>query len=428
MMIDKTIWEYLCGDLNEDEIQYLEDGSVLIDGNRSYDRWKEYSRNDFSLYDLFGTDGIIIPDDPVNMMSWKEKGCILLSEGIVQRLSNTKIRMDPSKVKKNFSFARHPYYMIRGKSITPDQVQKMLLSEYPMLSDQREWDLYCKKDDRGHDMLNHDAFGRIFPSRSVFGGAHGWLRESGEIGINDMCSLKHPSFQEIMPLWFKFAVQFPFLDMVIGYTNYDESPCFCYCVLERAKTWAWISGFREANISELSKAKKGDSYQDTLERYKYYCGEIEALKNGKRSCPCKGSRIEECELHFEKCRTNTSNEKQNFYDENYCDFLNIDELADDVRMTVQIKNGNLTILTGEEAVKTYKEYVKKYTFEDPRRYSRRWNEFTQEPCVSETFLRDLMKSRGLDDDKCIEFLVKNDMQPELMKGDWKKPEWLETIR
>ena len=39
-----------------------------------------------------------------------------------------------------------------------------------------------------------------------------------------------------------------------------------------------------------------------------------------------------------------------------------------------------------------------------------------------------MKSRGLDDDKCIEFLVKNDMQPELMKGDWKKPEWLETIR
>ena len=33
----------------------------------------------------------------------------------------------------------------------------------------------------------------------------------------------------------------------------------------------------------------------------------------------------------------------------------------------------------------------------------------------------------VDDDICIDFLEKKGMQLELMRGDWKKPEWLNTI-
>ena len=185
---------------------------------------------------------------------------------------------------------------------------------------------------------------------------------------------------------------------------------------EIMKPWAWEKESRE-----------NEQFRSIMKKYRYYCDEVEAMKNGKRWCPCRGNRIDECELHFSRGETDIPHSKQEFYDYNYHRFVNLDEIADDVCMTVQIKDGNLSILFGEEAVQTYKEYAEKYTFEDPRRYSDLWNELTQEPYISETFLRDLVSRQGLDDDICIDFLEKKGMQLELMRGDWKKPEWLNTI-
>ncbi len=405
MKSDKTIMEYLCEGLDEDEILHLEDGSILIDGNRCYEKWSSVGRKELTFYDLFGTDGILFPDEPEEMRTWKEKGCISLSKEVVHKLSHAVIRLDMSnmsKVKKDFLYASRPYYMVRGKSITPDQVRVVLLSEYPMLRNKKSWDLYCQTDDPGDDMARRDPFGMIFPYKSFLPGANGWLRESGEIGGNIHSSVKFPGFEEIMPLWLRLAVRFPFLDMAIGYTDYNENPCWEYCMLESRSAWSEI--MKPWAWEKLSR--ENEQFRSIMKKYRYYCDEVEAMKSGKRWCPCRGNRIDECELHFSRGETDIPHSKQEFYDYNYHRFVNLDEIADDVCMTVQIKDGNLSILFGEEAVQTYKEYAEKYIFEDPRRYSDLWNELTQEPYISETFLRDLVSRQGLDDDICIDFLEK----------------------
>lgn len=107
---------------------------------------------------------------------------------------------------------RRPYYQMRGKRITEQQAFDIICKT------DRFFYLNCSKNFKNHisslnfynDWFLYDSFER-----------DGWVHPNGIIGTNSIMG-KYPTVDEFAHEWARYLYNFPYLDLIIGITWWDE--------------------------------------------------------------------------------------------------------------------------------------------------------------------------------------------------------------
>lgn len=136
-----------------------------------------------------------------------------------------KIIQDPDIVDIDGFDARRPYYRIRGPRVTEDQAFEII----------RRTDSYfnCCKDspkyeEAGHIYTQHISNNWFTENNSC--SPEGWCHPNGIIGCNSH-SGKYPELDEYLWDLTGIAKAFPFLDMIMAVTDWNEIPPYAWDIL-----------------------------------------------------------------------------------------------------------------------------------------------------------------------------------------------------
>lgn len=138
---------------------------------------------------------------------------------IIKTVNGIKVTI-PEDLKDWRTFARRPYYQMRGKTVTPEQAFEII----------RRTDTYftwfCNLGMKPCDCLNDDRLGSINFNMWWFDTNHyplnyGWCHPDGTIGHNGITQ-KYPELDELIDECTMWANEFNFLDLVILITTGEE--------------------------------------------------------------------------------------------------------------------------------------------------------------------------------------------------------------
>lgn len=107
------------------------------------------------------------------------------------------------------------YYRLRGKPVTPEQAFEII----------RRTDTFMRNIDQIYwrdDHVGGDLFPSYFFTRRHTPNGFSWAHLDGTIGINYHISLAFAKMKAILEEWSYIAKAFPYLDLVIAITNWDE--------------------------------------------------------------------------------------------------------------------------------------------------------------------------------------------------------------
>ena len=140
----------------------------------------------------------------------------LLTADQYQKLTAPEIIVD-EEVREFKSFTRRPYYRMRGRNVTADQafdiirrVDNVFRSGTSAVQEHADY----------IGSMNFDSW--IF-DRHHYPRHYGWIHADGTVGC-DAITQKYPDVDEFIAEWFIKMMAFPYLDLVIAITDWDESP------------------------------------------------------------------------------------------------------------------------------------------------------------------------------------------------------------
>lgn len=118
------------------------------------------------------------------------------------------------------SNVRRPLVLVRGKPVTVEQTMQIISGEEPLFGGgaRCEGCYFDPREDRG-------VLKNIF-YRSGYDWLSTWLYSDGTIGGDLIFLGKYPEWDEMLLPYMHLAATYPFLDMVIAYTIYNECTCF----------------------------------------------------------------------------------------------------------------------------------------------------------------------------------------------------------
>lgn len=148
------------------------------------------------------------------------------------------------------SNVRRPLVLVRGKPITVEQTMQLITGEEPLFKENSSGK--CCFDPRGGQGVLKDIFYR----REYFW-LSTWVYSDGTIGGNIIHVEKYPELDEILDGYMHLAKRYPFLDMVVSYTMYDECTCYGCDIYEKKYSIYKSSDCRCKDcIPYLNKIKK----------------------------------------------------------------------------------------------------------------------------------------------------------------------------
>lgn len=118
--------------------------------------------------------------------------------------------------------ARRPYYRIRGPRVTEDQAFEIIRKTDRVFRISLEDEKYRKL---GHiDTMN---FGQVWFNKNYVPSPRGWSHPNGIIGENGITG-KYPEMDEYLWELTNYVKAFPFLNMIIAVTDWDEMPDYAW--------------------------------------------------------------------------------------------------------------------------------------------------------------------------------------------------------
>lgn len=111
--------------------------------------------------------------------------------------------------------ARRPYFQLRGKPVTPEQAMEILIRTESLWS----WEYHntdvlpCYV---GSDLCRNSCYNIPLHWRTC------WVHPDGTIGQNNMFGFKYAEVHEIMEDFVPIVTAFPYLDLFIGVSYWDE--------------------------------------------------------------------------------------------------------------------------------------------------------------------------------------------------------------
>lgn len=120
---------------------------------------------------------------------------------------------------KYSGLARRPYYRMRGKPVAEEQAFDIIRR-----TDMFFGGIYLSDGIRGHsDFVGSLNFNNWLINGNHYPMGYGWVHTDGTIGSNAITQ-KYPEMEEFIAEWFRYLMAFPYLDLVIAITNWDEIP------------------------------------------------------------------------------------------------------------------------------------------------------------------------------------------------------------
>ncbi len=213
---------------------------------------------------------------------------------------------------------RRPLVLVRGKPVTVEQMVQLVAGEEPLFGEgpehpsEREWALDPRT--RG------GILGNIFYRRCNFW-IHPWVFSDGTIGGDLHSNIKYPELTEFLPDYMHLGEKYPFLDMVVSYTTYDERTC-CRCGI--------INDVWKKDGGENCKCKDCAPYLDRIRR-------------------CLGIRGDKLIPDFEE-----------MYFGDWDEAHVRSDVGDSVVLTIWIHDGKTEVLFGNKAAVKFNEYNNLY--------------------------------------------------------------------
>ncbi len=165
---------------------------------------------------------------------------------------------------EKISNVRRPLVLIRGKSISPDQVKQLIIGEEPLFGDYPESEK-CWFDPRSMRGVLKNVF-----YRPGYNWLSTWAYSDGTIGGNLIHLGKYPELDEFIPMYGDLSERYPFLDMVISYTFFNESCCGWCNQIEPEKEWKELIEKYPAIAEEKSGFCSCRDCEPYLEKIYYY--------------------------------------------------------------------------------------------------------------------------------------------------------------
>lgn len=123
---------------------------------------------------------------------------------------------------KDYQFyARRPYYRMRGKKVSEEQafdIIRRVDSFFGFMVDAVSSSV---------DYINSINFNSWIFGDFHYPSQYGWVHVDGTIGCNGITQ-KYPDINEFISEWFSNMRAFPYLDLVIAITNWDELPPYAW--------------------------------------------------------------------------------------------------------------------------------------------------------------------------------------------------------
>ena len=118
------------------------------------------------------------------------------------------------------------FILFRGKPITEEETIQLITGEEALFQEN------CNRfDERG-------VLKNIFTEKG-YTWLSTWIYTDGTIGGNLISLEKYPEIYEILPQFLHLGEKYPFLDMVISYTDEDEKLLFSCPAIDYDSSYIW---------------------------------------------------------------------------------------------------------------------------------------------------------------------------------------------
>lgn len=168
-----------------------------------------------NIYIYYTRDSLIDIRHLKQYMTKLESGLLFMTKEDYSKLSEFNISIDADA---DFpDYIRRPFYYMRGKPVTEEQAFEIIRRTDDFFGDYR-LSTHNHKDYLGG--LNF--YNCILKSDDCLQD-YGWMHINGEIGI-DTTTGKYPTADEILNEWIPRVIAFPYLDLIIALTYWNEYP------------------------------------------------------------------------------------------------------------------------------------------------------------------------------------------------------------
>lgn len=153
---------------------------------------------------------------------WDGTEQITLSEESVRIMKRFRLVIDPEVSGIDFD-TRRPYFRMRGRSVTEEQAFEIIRRTD---CGWKPWGLTYKK--LKAEVWCSDILDNRWLDDNFVVDPQGWVRPSGQLGINAWSGEKYPSEDTFVWSLLPLMLVFPYLDLMIGITDWDEAPDYVW--------------------------------------------------------------------------------------------------------------------------------------------------------------------------------------------------------
>lgn len=170
-----------------------------------------------NIYVYYTRDSLIDVRHLKQYMIKLDDGILFMTEEAYSKLSDFSISIDADANASFPDYIRRPFYCTRGRPVTEEQAFEIIRRTADIFGDYR-LSTHNHKDYLGS--LNfYNCIFKVKDSLQL----SGWIHTNGEIGIDSNIG-KYPTVDEIFTEWIPRVDVFPYLDLIIALTYWNECP------------------------------------------------------------------------------------------------------------------------------------------------------------------------------------------------------------
>lgn len=208
-----TLLDYLKSEVPAGQVFHKQDGAAYIDLKELYgihEKGRDLQMVQEALEALI---------EGLSEMYWTRVEEHYLTEEQLSQLNSIELRIDPEAEDYDTS-VRRPYYQMRGRPVTPEQARDIIRRTDELIDD-----LKCPAPVSG--FIGAINFNQWWFSRNHYPTHYGWSHPDGTIGCNAITQ-RWPNFTELLTELLRWKLAFPYLDLTIAISGWDEQPGYAW--------------------------------------------------------------------------------------------------------------------------------------------------------------------------------------------------------
>lgn len=116
-------------------------------------------------------------------------------------------------------YVRRPYYRMRGVPVTHEQAFELIRRTDNFFR------IYIDSIEENDEFISCINFDNWLIMKNHYPQGYGWIHVDGTVGTNSIMQ-RFPTLDEFVAEWYQKLLAFPYLDLIIAVTAWDEGPHF----------------------------------------------------------------------------------------------------------------------------------------------------------------------------------------------------------